>query len=902
MAEEREQIIIDVQTNTESTIQKMADLKEQIIGIQDARKELMRLQKQNGDLTAAEARTLAQLDVSLKAARSSYEKLTNEAIREQRTLEQANGVITDSINGMKQALADATAQYNNLSKAEREAAEGQQLMQHIAELSNALSENNEAFKNLKSNLNNVGDITETVKARIRELKEELTRLKLEGKDNTEGYKEMLEEAGRLQDGLDDVRKEIADMANDTRQLSNVIDVFEGVAAGAGVLTGTMEALGVSTDSAEEATKKLVSIMTILKSLQTIQNALMDKSNGLYKLLYNTKSKVVTITNSEAAATKGANSAMQTTDVVVKKATFSFKGLWATLTANPLGLIIAAITGVIAIMNKLQEKANEANEKLKKSQEDIAQNNSEIISKYAGDDWNAMLEKRRALLKDARLAYENIEAKIAVKEQEIIGIRDAAYASGQGLSKQDADRIGALRKQKEELLAQRKIAGEQVALQKSILEKDEEIALKRAKANRQKEWNNIGKDPDAEKNAAEQAEKEQKAANKAAAAARQKALEDEKRERERAANEIESYTLQVRTDTQEEELAIAQETYERLKAEAEKYGWDTTIITEQYEQTKADIILKWDKKAQEELKRQQEEYDKEALKRIEDVESSRAQVTRDLQIENNTELQTLYQQRLDGQFESEEEFESKLAELQYQQAIEQFDADIATSQALIDNYTRELENFQGTADEKKRIEEALAAERVNLSDLTTQKEITNSNRAAQVEKENAKKKQDLQKKALAITQASTSAMSGLFNSLAETESENSKKSKNLKKAGVVVDVAGGSVSAMANSIRDLGFPAGPIVGGITVASLIAAGIANMKQIDNAGDENGAGNVSSAPAPNLSSLASITDSTQAVETLVGDEQIKAQQDTRVYVLESDITSTQNKVNVLESQNNF
>ena len=59
MAEEREQIIIDVQTNTESTIQKMADLKEQIIGIQDARKELLRLQKQNGDLTAAEARTLA---------------------------------------------------------------------------------------------------------------------------------------------------------------------------------------------------------------------------------------------------------------------------------------------------------------------------------------------------------------------------------------------------------------------------------------------------------------------------------------------------------------------------------------------------------------------------------------------------------------------------------------------------------------------------------------------------------------------------------------------------------------------------------------------------------------------------------------------------------------------------
>lgn len=878
MAEEREQIIIDVQTNTESTIQKMADLKEQIIGIQDARKELMRLQKQNGDLTAAEARTLAQLDVSLKAARSSYEKLTNEAIREQRTLEQANGVITDSISGMKQALADATAQYNSLSKAEREAAEGQQLMQHIAELSNALAENEQAFKNLKSNLNNVGDITETVKARIRELKEELTRLKLEGKDNTEGYKEMLEEAGRLQDGLDDVRKEIQDMANDTRQLSNVIDVFEGVAAGAGVLTGTMEALGVSTDSAEEATKKLVSIMTILKSLQTIQNALMDKSNGLYKLLYNTKSKVVTITNSEAAATKGANSAMQTTDVVVKKATFSFKGLWATLTANPLGLVAAGITAVIALFNKLRQSSDEAAEKAKEKQKELEEEQKARVERIGAAAEEADRVRYDRLNNDDKKRYDNLKKL----HEQYIQQRTAAETRAQGLNKYSA---AYTEEQKLFIEAENK-AGDVYKQMQAVLALTEKQGYKTQDI------------VDAEEKAADAAEK----ARDKAQAARQKAIEEEKRERERAANEIESYTQQVRTDTQEEELKIAEETYTRLKEEAEKYGWDTTLITEQYEQIKKDIILKWGKKTKEDLKEQQETYDKEALKRIEETERSRAQVTRDLQIENNTELQTLYQQRLDGQFEDEEEFESKLAELQHQQAIEQFDADIATSQALIDNYTRELENFQGTADEKKRIEEALANERVNLSDLTTQKEIANSNRVAQVEKDNAKKKQDLQKKALAITQASTSAMSGLFNSLAETESENSKKSKNLKKAGVVVDVAGGSVSAMANSIRDLGFPAGPIVGGITVASLIAAGIANMKQIDNAGDENGAGNVSSAPAPNLSSLASITDSTQAVETLVGDEQIKAQQDTRVYVLESDITSTQNKVSVLESQNSF
>lgn len=898
MAEEREQIIIDVQTNTESTIQKMADLKEQIIGIQDARKELMRLQKQNGDLTAAEARTLAQLDVSLKAARSSYEKLTNEAIREQRTLEQANGVITDSINGMKQALADATAQYNNLSKAEREAAEGQQLMQHIAELSNALAENNETFKNLKSNLNNVGDITETVKARIRELKEELTRLKLEGKDNTEGYKEMLEEAGRLQDGLDDVRKEIQDMANDTRQLSNVIDVFEGVAAGAGVLTGTMEALGVSTDSAEEATKKLVSIMTILKSLQTIQNALMDKSNGLYKLLYNTKSKVVTITNSEAAATKGANSAMQTTDVVVKKATFSFKGLWATLTANPLGLIIGAITGVIAIMNKLQEKANEANEKLKKSQEDIAQNDAEIIQKYAGNTWNSIIEKRSQQVKEARLEYENISAKIAKNESDIIGIRDAAYAAGQGLSKQDADRIGALRKQKEELIAQRKEVGKQLATAKEILKQNEEAALKAAKANRQQEWNNIGKDPDAEKNAAEQAEKEQEAANKAAEAARKKALEEEKRDRERAANEIESYTQQVRTDTQEEELKIAEETYTRLKEEAEKYGWDTTLITEQYEQTKKDIILKWDKKTKEDLKEQQENYDKEALKRIEETEKGRAQVTRDLQIENNAELQALYQQNLDGKFKDTEEFEEKLEELQHQQAIEQFDADIATSQALIDNYTRELENFQGTAEEKQRIEEALAAERVKLSDTTTQKIIANSTRLNKVQ---GKLDDEEKKSKEKVFKASMSILS----SAGEMAADNAEVQKGIQVSEAVINTIAGAVGAFTGITKDTdGWGIAAAIA--TAAAVTASGMASVKQILDTkipGSDGGSSSANAtAPAPNLSSLASITDSTQAVETLVGDEQIKAQQDTRVYVLESDITSTQNKVNVLESQNSF
>lgn len=94
--------------------------------------------------------------------------------------------------------------------------------------------------------------------------------------------------------------------------------------------------------------------------------------------------------------------------------------------------------------------------------------------------------------------------------------------------------------------------------------------------------------------------------------------------------------------------------------------------------------------------------------------------------------------------------------------------------------------------------------------------------------------------------------------------------------------------------------------VMTALVTAAGMANVKEIIDTkipgGDGSGSSASTSVPSINASSVASLTDSTQAVNTVIGDETIQAMSDQRVYVVESDITSTQKKVEVAENGNNF
>lgn len=123
-----------------------------------------------------------------------------------------------------------------------------------------------------------------------------------------------------------------------------------------------------------------------------------------------------------------------------------------------------------------------------------------------------------------------------------------------------------------------------------------------------------------------------------------------------------------------------------------------------------------------------------------------------------------------------------------------------------------------------------------------------------------------------------------------------RQKKLQKASVILSGIQGSVAAVTNAIRDLGFPAGPIVGGTMATAISAMAAAQYAAIDRTTFE-GSGTTSSAPSISVTPVVSGIDENLPTQTVVTN-----QQDQRVYILESDIQSSNKRVKVREENTTF
>lgn len=126
-------------------------------------------------------------------------------------------------------------------------------------------------------------------------------------------------------------------------------------------------------------------------------------------------------------------------------------------------------------------------------------------------------------------------------------------------------------------------------------------------------------------------------------------------------------------------------------------------------------------------------------------------------------------------------------------------------------------------------------------------------------------------------------------------EGFEKQKKLQKASVILSGIQGSVSAVTNAIRDLGVPAGPIVGGALATAILAMTAAQVAAINKTSFEGG-GSPAGAGVSVTPVVAGI-DENLPTQTVVTN-----QQDQRVYILESDIQSSNKRVKVREENTTF
>ena len=174
------------------------------------------------------------------------------------------------------------------------------------------------------------------------------------------------------------------------------------------------------------------------------------------------------------------------------------------------------------------------------------------------------------------------------------------------------------------------------------------------------------------------------------------------------------------------------------------------------------------------------------------------------------------------------------------------------------------------------------------------------REAQVE---AAKKATQEK--LESMQTYASGASGLLNSIADMMEEEGQSAKNLRIAAATIDMISGAVTAFSTA-QQLGPIAGPIVGAINAAAVVASGLANIAKIR-------ATQVSADSAPTSSVPAQATVSAPALETSVPTTTVingsrtetalnRASQPSRVYVVQSDIEAAAQDTRVQVAESSF
>ena len=434
MAEKK--VLVDVEIKATEALENLAKLKIRVNQLKEEQKVLREEQKISKPTNDEELKTyqekeykLAELGQQVKHQSTlirSYEK----EIQNNIIAEKAQG---DSLDALKAKLSLATAEYNSLSKAARQDAYGQEKAKEIKQLTDELTAAETSLGNFHRQVGNYELAGKGLRTTLKELTEELTIMKLEGKESTEEYKKMASQLAEFKDAMGDVQNEAKGAASDTSNLDAMNQSLQGIVGTYGAYAAVM---GVSTEDNEEfeeTLQKMQVAITAIVSLTTIQNAL-QKDSIVYQ-----KARIILdkVGLTQAKATAGAEAAL---NIIRGKATIGTKALavaqllWnKALLVNPVILLAVALASLVIGVYALTKAFDDSKSEQEKLNREMEKTNSEIkrikddadfnvaIAEASGASKEELRKLRTEAVKTAEaLAYANwtrvLNNKKASKEQ------------------------------------------------------------------------------------------------------------------------------------------------------------------------------------------------------------------------------------------------------------------------------------------------------------------------------------------------------------------------------------------------------------------------------------------------------------------------------------------------------
>lgn len=285
----------------------------------------------------------AVVDQKIDSLRNGEAKALAEATEQLKKRRQEVALNAKIDEAQPGSIAKSRAELSKLKKEWAEtgdAAKRNELGQSISALNAEILEAEKSIGVFGRQVGNYEIAGKSLRGELRQLTEEIARMKLAGEDSGEAYDTMVRKVGEMKDAMDDAGNEIKKFASDTGKLDQYISVFEGLAGGVSAFQGGMALLGVENEDIEKTFVKLQAAMTLVNGLKAIQNTL-QKESAAYTLAENIQAKIkLTVTNLQNTAEKGG--------IITRKlATAAQWALNAAMKANPVGLLIGGIVALAA---------------------------------------------------------------------------------------------------------------------------------------------------------------------------------------------------------------------------------------------------------------------------------------------------------------------------------------------------------------------------------------------------------------------------------------------------------------------------------------------------------------------------------------------------------------------------
>lgn len=315
---------------------------------------------------AEEMGVLEGLEKEYQQARQGVSQLEQEYKKISISGEQAAAAsksLTEKIAEQKSVIKQVEADVKALQKAYESAAPGKAQNEVATDLNAA----KQALEEEKGILNSLTEAQERNKEsnqrlsrQLRELQNDMARMRLNGEQNTEEYQKMAQKAAELSDTLGDLRAQTSILANDDANLQGFISGVNGLSGAFTSATGVMSLFASENENLMKVQARVQSVMAITMGLQQVFNAL--NKDSAFRLVTLTKAKeFLTAANYRLATSLGISNAAAT-------------ALMATLT---LGLSVV-ITGVIVAWNKLSDAQEAAAKKAQERVEIESQGRAEMI--------------------------------------------------------------------------------------------------------------------------------------------------------------------------------------------------------------------------------------------------------------------------------------------------------------------------------------------------------------------------------------------------------------------------------------------------------------------------------------------------------------------------------------------